>query len=190
MGKIVFNPFPRLQTKRLMLNKLSQSDAAGIYALRSTDEVIRFTGIKKYKEIGEAVQYIERMETAIRQNECIIWSIYITSSNSFIGSICFWNISEDGDSAEIGYDLLPIYQGQGYMQEAMKAVIQYGFEGMKLDKIFADLRSDNIKSVKILERNGFVIEKAYKIKNKNDQIDEMAIYYMDKEFLFTNMNNL
>jgi ribosomal-protein-alanine N-acetyltransferase len=59
----------------------------------------------------------------------------------FIGSICFWNITADEDCAEIGYDLLPLFHGQGIMQEATKAIIKYGFEGMKLNKIVADLNT-------------------------------------------------
>ena len=44
-----------------------------------------------------------------------------------IGTICFWNESADRKSAELGYELHPEYQGNGYMDEAMKEVIGFAF---------------------------------------------------------------
>ena len=58
--------------------------------------------------------------------------------------------------AEVGYMLHPDFQGKGIMQEALIKVIDYGFSSMNLNVIVADLHPDNIKSVNVLQKNGFV----------------------------------
>jgi len=60
------------------------------------------------------------------------------------------------DEAEVGYELLPPYHGKGIMQEALLKVIEYGFDILKLKRIVADPKEINLKSVKLLEKCGFV----------------------------------
>lgn len=181
MGHIDFYPFPVLTTSRLMLKKLTRSDAGGIFSLRSNEDVIRYTGIKKYAAIDEAHAYISRIGEDLARNECIMWSIRLISNDQFIGSICIWNIASDGACAEIGYDLLPQYQGQGFMQEALKAVIGYGFEGMKLSSIVAYLRTQNTRSIRLLERNGFIRGVVHDLVTDDGTTVEMAAYALQRD---------
>jgi ribosomal-protein-alanine N-acetyltransferase len=185
-----FNPFPKLETKSLTLRGLNQSDAEGIFALRSDLDVILYTGIKQYKTIIEAIDYIGRIDKDLECGQSIMWSITMASSNTFIGSICLWNITEDRGCAEIGYDLLPPFQGKGFMQEAVKSVIDYGFIRMKLERIVADLRTDNIKSVKILEGNGFQRNRDHELTRENGDIVEMAVYILKKDDYENKRQNL
>ena len=180
MGSIHFQPFPVLTTDRLILRRLVLTDADGIFALRSDLDVIKYTGIKQYTSIDEANAYIGRIDRDLELNKSIMWSIALEASKSFIGSICYWNIAEDETCAEIGYDLLPAFHGKGFMQEATKAVIRYGFEGMKLDRIVANLCIDNIKSVKILEGKGFTREKVHCDATNTAEPVEMAIYSLER----------
>ncbi|HHV08969.1 MAG TPA: GNAT family N-acetyltransferase [Clostridiales bacterium] len=180
MGSFRFWPFPELKTNRLTLKKLVQSDADGIFALRSNPDVIKYTGIKQYTTINEAESYIQKIEHDLECGKCIMWSISITSTEEFIGSICFWNISEDGTCAEIGYDLLPPFHGKGFMQEAIQSVVRYGFEGMELGEIVADLCSENVRSVRLLEKNGFRKNKAHTISNENGDKVGMAVYFLKR----------
>jgi ribosomal-protein-alanine N-acetyltransferase len=63
---------------------------------------------------------------------------------------------------EVGYVLLPEYQGKGIMHEALGAVIAYGFDVMKLHSIEANTNPNNTPSHKLLERHGFVREAYFK----------------------------
>ena len=60
--------------------------------------------------------------------------------------------------ATIGYDLLKEYWGNGYMTEAVKAMINYGFEELGLMRIEATVEPANTASVRVLERAGFQLE--------------------------------
>ena len=74
-----------------------------------------------------------------------------------MGSICLWNFSDDLKTGEVGYDLHPNYQNMGMMTEAMREVIRYGFEDLKLNQITAYTHYSNTNSIKLLKKNGFAI---------------------------------
>jgi ribosomal-protein-alanine N-acetyltransferase len=67
-----------------------------------------------------------------------------------------WNISREENKAEVGYELLPDFQGKGIAQEAMLVVLDYGFNIMLLNKIEAYTHKENSASQKLLEKFGFV----------------------------------
>ncbi|MDD7793723.1 GNAT family N-acetyltransferase [Clostridium sp. 'White wine YQ'] len=176
MGHINFTPFPILETERLLLRRVEKPDAKYIFRLRSDETYCKFTGIKKYKDINEAIKYIDRLHKDIASSECILWSIDIKNTDEYIGGISLWNIKEEKQS-EIGYDLLPEFRGEGYIQEAIKAVISYAFNELNFDKIVAEeVRTENIKSMKILEGNGFKIIKKYEVVTKDGNKEERADY--------------
>lgn len=177
MSYINFTPFPTLQTERLTLRKVNKFDAENIFEIRSDEAYSKFTGIKRYETLTEAEVYVAKIEGMIDRNEAILWSIAIKGTNEYVGGICLWNISDDKTQAEIGYDLLPKHRGNGYIQEAINAVCNYVFEVLKLDKIVAEqVRVENIKSIKVLERYGFLLEKTFQVQIDDGSIEQRANY--------------
>ncbi len=84
------------------------------------------------------------------------------NDNKLIGTICFWNIQWEDCRADIGYELNPEFWGKGIMKEAIPKVVGYGFITMKLHSIQADLHPGNIRSISVLEKNGFIKEGHFK----------------------------
>ena len=79
--------------------------------------------------------------------------------------------------AELGYLLHPSHQQKGLMQEAVVAVLLYGFSAIKLHSVEANINPANVASKKLLEKNGFVQE-AYFKENfyYNGRFMDAAIY--------------
>ncbi len=178
-----FNLFPLLRTNRLILRKLSQNDVNGIFNLHSNEQIIRYTTIKKYEKVEQAIEYINKIEKGIRENKYMVWSLIKIEDNSFLGTICLWKFSDDFKYAQIGYDLLSEFQGNGFMQEAMEEVIKFAFNNIKLKRIIADLQFDNDKSAKILEKNYFKKEYVYDTISKEGIITKMMLYTLkDKKY--------
>jgi ribosomal-protein-alanine N-acetyltransferase len=177
MNYINFTPFPTLQTERFILRKLNKSDAENIFEIRSDEAYSKLTGIKRYETVKEAELYVVKIEGMIDRNEAILWSIDMKDTNDYVGGISLWNISDDKTQAEIGYDLLPKHRGNGYIQEAINAVSNYAFEALKLDKIVAEqVRVENIKSIKVLERYGFLLEETFQVQMGDGSIEQRANY--------------
>lgn len=154
MMKLQLNPFPVLKTERLILKQLELSDDFVIFALRSDINVNKFIDRKAAKTIKDAQIFIEKINENIAKNEAIYWAIRLKNSDELIGTICFYNINFNEFIVEIGYELLPKFQGHGYMQEAINAAINYAFSiGFKTITAFS--KATNLLSIKLLEKMNF-----------------------------------
>src|SRR3954453_11838564 len=121
-----FTPFPVLKTRRLTLRQLRSSDDKEIFALRSNDNVNKYLNRKPSKSIDDAKNFIRTINENIQRNDSIYWAITLNGTDKLIGTICLFDFSEDHSKVEIGYELLPDFQGRGIMQEAMLKVIHFG----------------------------------------------------------------
>jgi ribosomal-protein-alanine N-acetyltransferase len=113
----------KLITERLQLRLLQQDDAEVVYALRSNPIVGKYIIRPLCANILTAEAFVAKTINSIEKGAVIIWAIILKAENKMIGSICFWNFSEDRKTAELGYDLLPEYHNKGIMSEAFQAVL-------------------------------------------------------------------
>lgn len=174
-----FNPFPFMQTSRLNLRQLEAGDYNEIFFFRSDEGHNKYIDRPKANSLDEAKSWIEKIINGVRNNEAVFWVLTLRGSTKLMGTISLWNISKEECKAEIGYELLPHYQGNGIMNEAVPAVIEYGFEEMKLNEIEAYTHMENSKSVSLLERNNFT-----RNKKQEEQVEKpghMIIYSLDKK---------
>ncbi len=156
MNTYSFKAFPPINTERLVLRQLTATDKTAIFKLRSDDRVNEFLGRPKALSIEEAEKFILKISNLIANNESLYWAIAFNDEPSLlVGTICLWNFSEDKSVAEIGYELMPEYQGKAIMQEAIKAVIDFSFNKIQLRKIEAYTHQQNAKSSALLEKLDF-----------------------------------
>ena len=162
MLAVNFDPFPVINTERLLLRQVKQSDVNEIFFLRSDKRVLEYLDRAPAVTIEEAAVWIQKINDLEKNNEAVTWAITFKNDVTLIGTICFWNITKEHYRSEIGYALHPGHQGKGIMQEAMIAVLEYGFTTMKLHSIEANVNPNNLSSIKLLERNNFVREAYFK----------------------------
>jgi len=160
--RLVFEPFPILRTSRLMLRKVSRIDVHEIFFLRSDPRIMKYLDKAAAHTVDDAVTFIDKIESQEKSAEAIMWAIVMNNEEKLIGTIGFWNMTPEHYRAEIGYALYPDKQGKGIMQEAMEAVLNYGFRVMHLHSVEANVNPGNAGSIKLLERNGFVREGYYR----------------------------
>ena len=151
-------PFPEIITDRLLLRRLKESDCEVILFLRTDKNVNKFIerpDHRKTKNISQARTLIEEFDSCIDTNHSITWGITLKNDLPIIGTICLWNFSQNKKTAEVGYDLHPLFQNKGMMSEAMKVVVAFGFKELNLDKIVAFTHTENVHSKKLLNKHGF-----------------------------------
>jgi ribosomal-protein-alanine N-acetyltransferase len=158
MIDINFTPFPNLETERLQLRRVVNDDVNEIFALRSDKETMKYIPRPLVKTKEDALEHIALIDSKIDINEGINWAITLKNNPKLIGLIGHYRIKPEHYRAEIGYMLLPEYQGKGIITEAIKEVVKYGFEKMKLHSIEAVIDPENLISEKVLQKNGFVKE--------------------------------
>lgn len=160
-----FTPFPVLTTERLTLRQLSIDDKESVFELRSDEEINRYLDRDPSKSIDDAVKFITRINGSIQNNSSLYWVISLAETKEFAGTICLYDFSAENNSCEIGYELMTKFQGQGIMQEAIKAVIDYAFRTLSVGKIIACTHSENERSTKLLLKFNFVKSLEQDIEN-------------------------
>jgi len=162
MLNLNFNPFPILESDRLILRKMILTDAPQLFELRTGEETMKFIDKDKIASVQVAQDMIQNMDFQMQNNAAVMWGITLPGSAPIIGTIGFWRIVKDHHRAEIGYMLRPEYWNKGYVSEAMNAVINYGFQKMKLHTIEANINPHNLASRRVLEKQGFQQEGFYR----------------------------
>jgi len=171
---LIFKNFPILTTHRLILREPEFDDWPVVSYLRTDKKVNEFVERSSAETKEKALEFIENALSNISKDQLINWFICLKGDPKMIGSICLWNISEDRKKAEIGYDLIPDFWGKGIMNEAMQAVINFGYEELDLDMIEAFTSWENIASINLLNKNGFLLNKNKRDPdNSNNRIFEL-----------------
>jgi RimJ/RimL family protein N-acetyltransferase len=107
----------------------------------------------------------------------------IEVNDEAVGSIgVFPQTDIHGKSAEMGYWLAEEYWGQGIMTKVIQEIVEYGFQTFDIVRIYARPFSTNLKSLRVLEKAGFVLEaRLRKALFKNGEFMDELIYTKFKE---------
>jgi len=147
-----------LETGRLILRELQPSDDEGMFELDSNPEVHRFLGNKPVKNIEESRGYIENVRKQYVDNGIGRWAVILKETNEFIGwsGIKFIKeqINNHHDFYEIGYRFIQKHWGKGYAAEAGLAFVDYAFNEMKVENLYAYADAGNASSRNVLEKLG------------------------------------
>ncbi len=160
-----FSPFPDLETERLLLRRVSKNDAYEIMQLRGNAETMKYIPRPLVKNIEDALVHVALINEKNDANEGINWAITIKNNPKLIGIIGHYKIQKENFRTEIGYMLLPEFHNRGIVSEAIRKVVDYGFDVMNLHSIEAVIDPRNFASEKVLQKNNFVKE-AHFIENE------------------------
>jgi ribosomal-protein-alanine N-acetyltransferase len=155
MASLNFNPFPVLETPRLILRRPLMSDAADLLEMRSDPQVMQYIPRPLAKSEEDVRDLLKMLDGYLEQNERINWAIEWKECEKVLGLIGYVNTKPEHSRAEVGYSLNRGWHRRGIMREALSAVLAYGFEGMQLHTIEAIIDANNIASGKLLEDAGF-----------------------------------
>ncbi len=179
-----FTPFPKIITEKLLLRQAKSTDCSEILFLRSDAEVGKYIKRVKPKTIADAIIFLDKITKGIEDGKNIYWCITLKNNPKMIGSICLWNFSADLTKAEVGYDLHPAYQNKGIMSEAMKVVLNFGFEKLKFHQIEAYTHFQNEASKSLLLKNNFTLVEGKKDEgNANNIIFKVGKNSMNNSFI-------
>ena len=141
---------PTLDTARLKLRPYTEADIAELLPLIGTREVAATTSriAHPYTE-QDARDFLQ-----LAQEPGRLWlATTLRSDGRQIGGIGL-RIDDQHQHAELGYWLGVPYWGQGYATEAAQEMLRYGFEDLKLHRIYASHFKHNPASGKILKKLG------------------------------------
>ena len=154
----IFASVPQLETPRLILRGIRESDAEAIFATFSDAETMRYYGDEPHQTIEDSRELIRQIGVWYARREGIRWGVTLRGADEVIGSCGLFKFDEGFFRAETGYELRRAYWRQGVMSEAMGALLRFGFMEMRLRRIEAMLDDANEASKGLLRSLGFTHE--------------------------------
>lgn len=173
---------PTLETKRLILRRITMRDAKDIFAYSKDEEVARHVLWSAQKDISEAKEYCRFMMKRYRCDQPSSWGIIEKATDRLVGTIGYMDYNEDNATVEVGYSLARWMWNGGYMTEALSRVIAYTFDAMDINRIEAQHELDNPSSGRVMEKCGMLKEGVMRqrLYNKGRYVD-VALYAILKE---------
>lgn len=163
-----------LETDRLSLRRLTLDDAAFILELLNDPDWLRFIGDRHVHSLDEARAYLQNGPLAMYDRSGFgLYAVTLKGHESPIG-MCGLIKREGLDDVDLGFAFLPPYRAQGYAYEAAAAMLAYGRREFGLKRIVAITSLDNEKSIRLLERLGFVFEKTTRLPGDDEELKLFA----------------
>ncbi|WP_081212415.1 GNAT family N-acetyltransferase [Salegentibacter sediminis] len=144
------NQLPSLQTSRIILREILETDLENIYKGLSDPAVIKYYGISFNSP--EATK--EQMKWFAEASQCW-WAICSPDNKTFFGAGGLNNISKAHRKAEIGLWLLPGFWGKGIMSQAMPLICNYGFNQLELHRIEGFVETGNLNCQRAMAKLDF-----------------------------------
>jgi ribosomal-protein-alanine N-acetyltransferase len=148
--------FPAIETERLLLREIVRADVPALFTIHGDPECMKWFGVDPLPDEASAQKLVEMFASwRTMPNPGTRWGIQMREPHTLLGTCGLFAWNRGWRKCTIGYELNPKVRGKGYMQEALRACIDWGFENMQLNRIEAQVHPDNEASIKSVERLGF-----------------------------------
>ncbi|MBD2095311.1 GNAT family N-acetyltransferase [Trichocoleus sp. FACHB-591] len=145
-----------LYTERLLLRPPRLEDANAIFQTYAQDpEVTRYLIWQPHQSITETQAFLTECLAAWHQGDRFPWIMTRAEDGQLLGMI---ELRLEGHRAEVGYVLARQFWGQGYVTEALRAVLKAGLALPQLYRIEAQCDVENIASARVMEKAGMMQE--------------------------------
>jgi [ribosomal protein S5]-alanine N-acetyltransferase len=150
--------FETLETERLILKKFTPGVIAFMFENYTDDEIKKYLGLISDDDLNlEKMKHEGGYKTYNRT--ILSFLLELKDSGEIIGRCGYHNWYAEHKRAELGYVLnQDTHKRKGYMGEAVKAILDYGFNFMELNRIEAYIGPSNLASQSVVKKYGFVRE--------------------------------
>lgn len=165
-----------IETKRLLLRELRDSDLEQMFLLDSNPLVHKYLGNTPYTDKSQSQKYIDDVKEDYERYGISRLAVEEKETGQFIGwsGLRFYPKEHEYNGNynffDVGYRLLPQFWGKGYATESGLASLEYGFTKLKLDTIYGITEKDNEASHKVLLKIGLTYAEDFYDKKLNKQL--------------------
>ncbi len=146
----------QIETERLILREFRYSDADSMMRNWVSDDKVQWMyGEPSYKTKKEVISLLDEYVGKNQSGYYFRWAVIEKESEECIGQVAYFLVDSNNRFAEIEYCIGAAFQGKGYATEATRAVINYGFERIGLNKVQICVRPSNSASGKVIGKCGF-----------------------------------
>jgi len=174
--------FENLETERLILRKIVDTDAEMLYQnIYNNFEYFKFYYQLPFDSFEEYKSLLEKYKEYYANGNHFRWGIVLKETNEIIGIVQLHTKDNINNNCKIGYIISYNYNEKGYGKEAVKKVIDFGFNKLNFHRIDANIVVENEASIRLAESIGMHCESeredSYKLGEK---------YYNQKVYTMIN----
>lgn len=160
-----------ITTERLILRKIKLEDAEPLSASGSLS--------------GTLEEVKKNIEARIKDYESLYTYHWVIEYNNMpIGRVLAWEVNAYNEYCQLGYDISPEYRNRGFMTEAIKAIIIYLVDEADFNRVYCNVRTNNISSNKVCQKAGMTLDGVLRKHFKSDiGFDDVNIYSFIKDDL-------
>jgi ribosomal-protein-alanine N-acetyltransferase len=146
-----------LLTKRLRLRPFRGGDLKVLHALYGNADNLRYWGVSPSTDLA-ATRRMFSWHLAFHPRQYVLWAIEEAASRKVVGMINYHRRELRERRVDVGWLLLPEFQGKGYMAEAGRALLRHLFDDLAVHKVEALIRRENKPSAALARRLGVRLE--------------------------------
>ncbi|GAA4373796.1 GNAT family N-acetyltransferase [Nocardioides caricicola] len=146
---------PTLTTARLRLRPFEDADADGLWALHSDAHVLRYWDGPPWTDPARAATFLASCRQLAEDGTGARLAVDRLADGAFLGWCTLSRVNPGFRSAALGYCYLQTSWGRGYATEAARAVLQWAFDTLDLNRVQAETDTRNAASARVLEKLGF-----------------------------------
>jgi ribosomal-protein-alanine N-acetyltransferase len=168
---------PKLSTKRLILRPFTLDDAPVVQKLAGHRDIAATTlNIPYPYEDGMAEEWINTHQEKFEQGKVVNFAVVLRGNGQLVGAMGL-EINKRHECAELGYWIGKTYWNKGYCTEAAMAVLDYGFNELHMNRIFAYHMKRNPASGRVMQKIGMTHEGCLRqFVKKWDVFEDMETY--------------
>jgi len=148
-----------IETPRLILRHFVEADLDTLCALMANADFMRFSsGVFTHEQTASFL--FDRVIAPARAGLPSQFALVLREEDRLIGYCGFFRqVVDEVNEIEIGYRLHPDYWNRGLATEAARAVRDYAFEVLQLERVISLIHPENHASRRVMEKNGMTLEK-------------------------------
>ena len=159
----------KLETDRLILRRFVIEDAEDMYNNWASDpEVVKYLTWPAQSDIEGTKALLTEWIPKYENDDYYMWAVEYKENGELIGNISVVRFNEASESADVGYCMNRGLWGKGIMPEALKAVIDFLFDEVGLNRVAACHDTNNPGSGRVMAKAGMIREGVLRQAGKNN----------------------
>jgi len=171
-----------METERLILKFYVAKDKANLIALFTDAAVMKHVGESVLTE-AQAEEWWQKLFEKLYPQDFKIWAVFAKENLQYVGHAGIYPRQTKPEDWEFVYFLCRNAWGKGYATEIARRIIEYGFEELNLQKVFATVDDDHSASIRVLEKAGMKFERF-----EFDDDGRFSVYSIRRRFFIENFN--
>ena len=171
------NNYMSFRSDRLIIRPTLEQDSDLIYQLMNSPKFIKYVGDRQLYSVEDAEKYIQdKMLPQLHSHGYSNYSLINKKNGAKIG-ICGLYDRKGLDGIDIGFGILPEFEGLGYAFESSSRIIKASFDELEIPEIKAITNKENVSSQSLLLKLGFKLKGTIVLPNESD---ELLLYKIER----------